>query len=663
VSSNTPQCSGHRDTIRLFANDVTPGSQYAWAGPGGYASLLQNPIIPSPHVPATGTYTVTVSVAYDGITCFNKNTTNVVVDSTPYLPVLASNGPICSGNTLLLTALSTDLSNYDWTGPNASTSALQNPTIPSATTAATGIYSVTATIVYPGIPAGCTSDTATLAVVVDSTPAVPVVTSNSPGPPIICQGDTLKLYATDATAGVSFTWLGPSSFVSVDQNPIIYPVMPAATGVYTLTATLGMCSSSAVTTVTITPTPILTASNNGPICTGTKDTLFLQAISDPGATFSWSGPYTFVSNAQNPYRTPAIMEYGGVYQVRALLNGCPSLPVNDTVIIRQTPPPPWVSWLTFCQSYDAPPLQAFGDSILWYPNSAPNGIGTLVPPVPPTARDTVMWFYTTQTKMSCMSALDSFKVTVNPKPTVTVSPSVGVCPHDTAVLTAVDTDPIAYYHWAPGMYLSDTSGPTVVVRPETNVTYTVVATNKYGCTDTAFSSVSVKSGALLSLNLGDSVVLFPGETFQLDPMTNCTSFAWFPPAGLSNPNISNPVASPEISTKYIVDGTTEWGCKAQDSVNVYISSESLLALPNAFTPGNGANGTFKVLKRGVAKLRYFRIFDRWGVKVFETTDIDQGWDGTFNGKMQPFGVYVYEIGAVTSAGREFNKHGNLTLLK
>jgi len=669
LSSNTPQCSSHPenlDTLKLTASDATPATvTYSWAGPAGFASLLQNPIIPDVHVPAMGTYTVTASIAYDGVTCSSQNTTDVVIDSTPYMPVLGSNGPICSGSTLLLTATSTDLSNYNWTGPDAFVSGLQNPNITAATTLATGVYTVTATIVYPGPPLRtCTSDAATLIVVVDSLPVVPDPGSNSPGPPvIICQGDTLMLTASDSTAGVSYSWVGPDGFTSLLQNPDILLVTPAATGIYTVTAILGMCNSSAVTTVTITPTPILTGTNNGPVCTGTADTLFLQATGNPATTFSWTGPYTFVSNAQNPFRTPVIMEYAGVYQVIAYLNGCPSLPVNDTVIVRQTPPVPWVTWITYCQNYPAPPLQASGDSVLWYPSSAPGVPGTLIPPVPPTASDSVMWYYATQTVQSCMSAMDSMKVIVNPKPVVTLTPSLGVCPRDTAVLTAVDNDAIAYYHWAPSLYLSDTAGPSVIVRPETDVTYTVVATNQYGCTDTADVSVSVKAGAVLTINSGDSVVLYPGQTYQLNPETNCTSFTWFPPAGLSSADISNPVAAPQISTLYKVDGVTDWGCTAEDSINIYVNIESLLALPNAFTPGNGPNNLFKIIVKGEATLKYFRIFDRWGVKVFESSDINAGWDGTLNGTPQPEAVYVYEVSAVTSAGQNFIKHGNVTLLR
>jgi gliding motility-associated-like protein len=86
-------------------------------------------------------------------------------------------------------------------------------------------------------------------------------------------------------------------------------------------------------------------------------------------------------------------------------------------------------------------------------------------------------------------------------------------------------------------------------------------------------------------------------------------------------------------------------------------------MPNAFVPGGLTNGYFKVIKHGLVGLNYFRIFDRWGNKVFETKNIDEGWDGSFNGKPQPQGVYVYDVEAVTSTGTTFHREGNVTLLK
>ncbi len=71
--------------------------------------------------------------------------------SPPSAPVAGNNGPICAGETLELTASTVGGATYAWTGPNGFTSALQNPSIPNATAAASGTYSVTVTV------AGCTS--------------------------------------------------------------------------------------------------------------------------------------------------------------------------------------------------------------------------------------------------------------------------------------------------------------------------------------------------------------------------------------------------------------------------------------------------------------------------------------------------------------------------
>jgi gliding motility-associated-like protein len=653
ASTNSPVCTGK--TLLLTASDPTAGVTWTWAGPNGFTSGVQNPGIPNVHTPAAGVYTVT---AHLGV-CTATVTTTAVIDSTPIAPALTSNSPVCSGNPLNLTATTLAGSTYHWSGPNVFSTTIQNPTINPATTLASGIYSVYAT------KAGCISDTATIVVVVDSTPVVPVASSNSPGPPgvAICEGDTLKLFSSSATAGVTYYWTGPLSFTSTLQNPIIPNVTPGATGLYQVTVSLGAaCSTSAIISVTITPTPPLTASSNSPVCSG--DTLKLTTVASPGSTFSWEGPYTFFSTAPNPIRTPALTEFSGVYTVTVTLNNCKNM-VRDTVLVNRTPEPPGLVWLNYCQYSAVPPLQAHGDlmsTILWYPNSVAGTVGSIVPPIPPTANDTVMWFYATQTVNNCISAIDSMKVTVKPTDTVTASLPQRVCPHDTVLLVAVSADGAGSFHWYPPLYLSDTMGAIVTARPETNVTYTVVLTNSYGCTDTAHAIVTVRPNGTMYLK--DSVTIFPGESYQLEPQTNCTSFTWFPPSGLSNPFISNPLATPEVNTKYIVMGYTAEGCILKDSINIYVSMESLLAVPNAFIPGSiGPNSTFKVLKRGEAVLNYFRVFDRWGVLVFETNDIDKGWDGKYKEVPQPFGVYVYDIQAVTNTGRVFTKTGNVTLLR
>lgn len=647
VGSNTPVCEA--DTLYLTSSTPTAGVSYNWSGPSGYSSTAQNPIRPNPPLIASGTYTVTVTL----LGCSSSATTTVEIRPTP-VPVLGSNSPVCSGNALNLTSTGVGGTTFDWTGPNGFTASVQNPVINPAITANSGTYSLVATL------NGCASAVTTINVVVDTTPTLIVFETNSPGPPgeTICQGDTLTFTSLSSTAGVTYTWTGPNSFASTEQNPFILNAPPVASGTYTLVVAIGSCSVSAVLNATVTPTPPISITSNSPVCSG-SDTLELHAISDPGATFDWTGPYTFFSGAKDPFRTPVLTEYAGTYSVTVVSNNC-SNSTTHTVIVNPTPTPPWIKWLTYCQNYDAPYLQAGGSNILWFTSSAPGGIGSPLPPKPQTDVVGYSFYYVNQTVAGCPSAIDSIRVIVNPRPTVIVSNGATVCPHDSVVLQATNTDPVAYFNWYPYMYITDTVSPTIVTRPETDIDYTVVTKNMYGCTDTGIISVRVKAAAVI--HLPDSVTLYPGETYQLEPQSNCMTHSWSPSGGLTSKYIVNPVASPEISTKYVITGVTEWGCKTKDSINVYIAEDALIGMPNAFAPGS-INSKFKVVKRGIARLDHFRIYDRWGVVVYSSNDIDEGWDGTYKGVPQPVGVYVYDIGVITKAGKVVSKTGNVTLLR
>ena len=60
---------------------------------------------------------------------------------------------------------------------------------------------------------------------------------------------------------------------------------------------------------------------------------------------------------------------------------------------------------------------------------------------------------------------------------------------------------------------------------------------------------------------------------------------------------------------------------------------------------------------------YFAIYDRWGEKLFETTDMNKGWDGTYKGRKCDPAVYVYYIDATCISKEKYIKKGNITLIK
>ncbi|MDP1746498.1 MAG: gliding motility-associated C-terminal domain-containing protein [Bacteroidota bacterium] len=88
-----------------------------------------------------------------------------------------------------------------------------------------------------------------------------------------------------------------------------------------------------------------------------------------------------------------------------------------------------------------------------------------------------------------------------------------------------------------------------------------------------------------------------------------------------------------------------------------------ILVANVFSPNNnGTNDVLHVLGKGIAEMQ-FTIFDRWGEKVFETTDVNTGWDGTYKGKPMNIGVFVYFIKGKFINGEIINKKGNVTLLR
>ena len=273
-----------------------------------------------------------------------------------------------------------------------------------------------------------------------------------------------------------------------------------------------------------------------------------------------------------------------------------------------------------------------------------------------TAGTDTKYYLTVTTPAGCHTE-DSASITVYPGNFATMDTSFSICPHDSVQFMPSGG---VSYQWHPGLYLNDSNSATPWAYPITSISYTAIATSINGCLDTITTGVEVHPAAVLYVV--DSVTIYPGASYQISPQTNCDFFLWSPAAGLNNDQISNPLATPQISTKYRVYGTTEWGCKAEDSIEIYLG-ETLLALPNAFTPGSSVNNKLLIIVQGEATLNYFRIFNRWGNKVFETSNINEGWDGTYHGTPQPYDVYVYQLEAVTIEGRVMHKTGNVTLIR
>jgi gliding motility-associated-like protein len=96
---------------------------------------------------------------------------------------------------------------------------------------------------------------------------------------------------------------------------------------------------------------------------------------------------------------------------------------------------------------------------------------------------------------------------------------------------------------------------------------------------------------------------------------------------------------------------------------VEIKEYSDFFVPNAFSPNSdGKNDVFLVMGTTIEKGKV-RIFNQWGEQLFATDDITKGWDGSYKGRPQPVGIYVYEVHVIMRNGKEGKKKGFINLIR
>jgi len=200
------------------------------------------------------------------------------------------------------------------------------------------------------------------------------------------------------------------------------------------------------------------------------------------------------------------------------------------------------------------------------------------------------------------------------------------------------------------------------IPPIGDNTYFVIVKNDIGCADTLQTTINVRPIPFLDVRPKDTLIKY-GESAQLHA-SGASSYTWYPMGTLNNPFASDPIATPIETTQYMVTGSDEYGCIGLDTALVRLDFRSPVYFPNSFSPnGDGLNDIFKILNLKHQKLLAFKIFDRWGKLVFETTNVEKGWDGTDHGKAAPGGVYMYyiQLGYPDSFTEIFK--GDLTLIR
>lgn len=222
----------------------------------------------------------------------------------------------------------------------------------------------------------------------------------------------------------------------------------------------------------------------------------------------------------------------------------------------------------------------------------------------------------------------------------------------------------ATYQWTPTTGLSSDTIAEPMIEVTDDITYTLAITFNDGCGTVLEKEINISIQGDLKLDITNDRIAQAREVIDLAVTGDFSAVIWTPEAGLNDPTSATPTATVNETTTYTAIATSEFGCvdSASVTLTVLASCEEVL-MPTAFSPNeDGNNDMFGPSPVCLDSLLSFRVFNRWGVQVFEANEVIQKWDGYYQSRQQPIGSYVYHVKAILN-GEEVEQRGWVVLLR
>lgn len=662
-SGNTTICPGSVTTLT-----ASGGSNYSWSTTETTASIVVSPTI-------TTTYSVLVSAG----SCSDVASVTLTVSNNGITPNINGPNNICNGGNAILTA--SGGGNYIWSTGQSTASITVSPT-------ASTTYSVL-------VSAGTCTATASITVNVGSN-----ITASITGNTTICGGVTSTL---TASGGSSYIWNTGESTGIISITPT-----PSSTTTYTVIASSGSCKDTATITVNTLPTLFTYISGNTIICLGDVSTLTASVNNANNNTYLWSTgeTTTTIMVAPTVTTTYSVTGYSGICSNTAPVT-VTVIPQASAVVSPNT---------TICAGQSTILTVTGGTAYAWS-----NGAITSAITVSPLVNST----YVVIAGIGACTDTDSVSVAVMPSPTVTVSNNATICGGDLITLTAsggttytwsngatssativspatttsysviaksgmcADTGKITIAVLPPpiatingnnicqgytgtltasggGTYLWNTGETTATIHPTAGGTYSVIV-SVGSCTDTDVKNIIVAANPIATAF--SDVTIIQGQSANLSA-TGGNTYAWN-----NNMNGANITVSPLSTTIYCVTVYDANSCYDTSCVTVTVelcSNAGTLYLPNAFSPnGDGENDELQIYYGATQCIKNFHLalYNRWGEKIYETSDPAFKWNGVYNTSLlkntQQGGtsIYTYYMDAEIVDGTKISKKGNISLVR
>ncbi|PZR23065.1 MAG: hypothetical protein DI539_03845 [Flavobacterium psychrophilum] len=480
------------------------------------------------------------------------------------------------------------------------------------------------------------SDEAILTLEVKNIPQAPSINTLTP----VCEGGDLQLETT-VVAGVTYEWKGPNGFTSADESIVIAAVTQQNAGVYTLTATSNGCTSvESSVNVVINPLPRAGEDALIPLCNEGNSvdlTNYLSGAFDTDGV--WEDVNASGALTGNAFAIDGIAE--GTYQFRYLVtNVC-----NDTdeaiieIQLKDIPDAPVLNPVdAVCEGTDVQ-LSAEPVANATYQWTGPNGFTSaeqnplIAAAVPLASGD-----YSLSVLVNgCTSAVTTVPVTVNALPQFTVEGNTVLCEGQTSLLTVMPGNfngATASYQWyLEGNLLTD-NGLALPISGIGN--YEVIVTNA-DCTSNREITVVVNDNPF-ELELGSGCMNYD-YMLWIENITEISgaTVVWTGPQNFTftglQANITNRPAG-----DYTATVTNDEGCTAVATITIDNTS---CIIPKGVSPnGDGLNDTFDLSNLDVIELK---IFNRYGLKVYEAHNYLNEWHGQSDKGTLPTATYYYII--------------------
>ncbi len=636
-------------------------ANYSWTFGDNTSSAVQNP--PTHIYPGYGNYDVMLAVnSVHGCKDSFRITPAVVIHPLPSVTI-RGDSIHCSPGTFQYTANINSIDTiqtYQWT-VNGVAAGMNSATLNHLFTA--GNYTIGLKVFTNN---NCEDEVQKI-IIVDSIQAQFEVKR-----PIRCGSSDLTVNFTNQSGSrfgiASYEWHFGDNQVATTENPTHIYSLPGTYNVMLIARSVHGCTDTfrIPQAVIIYETPLVDFAGIYEVCMKSTLQFTSQIVSqDVVTSYNWK-----VNDI--PAGTGTSLSYlfntAGNYNVSltvATQNGC-EITRTKNVVIRPLPVPAAAPNTTICTGSSIT-LNAYdGNLFEWTPTATLQNATSELPIASPL--NTTKYKVKVTNQYGCIQ-YDSVLIKVDEKVRLRHSTDAITC-RGTAVQLAASGNS-AQFLWSPATGLNATTGTTVMANPVNTTTYRVIGVSSNVCpSDTGFIKVTV--GDIPTVNVGPDITVNAGTQITIPTVTTggVVQFTWTPATGLSCTNCAQPMFVADKNVTYKTMVRTQYGCEAKDEFTVSVlCNKGAVFIPNAFTPNNdGKNDVFFVSGYGIARVKHFGVFDRWGKQVFNKDnfapgDRSSGWNGRVANMEMPTTTFVYVAEVECIDGTTIVLKGTVVLIR